>query len=135
MSEAYKRELVKGWCQAVTAARFVPTINDNERPAADVPTWWTVTWTPDLVEPIAFCGVTQETGTLNVIVNGAPNLGDQAVAQALDAIVLELLAREDGQAQLFLERAGTPIEDSAGTADRWYRLVAPIEYRYFSGGP
>lgn len=134
-AEAYKRELVRAWCGSIGAAPFVATINDNEKPPSGAAIWWTVKWSPDLVEPIAFCGVTQETGTLDVVVAGAPNLGDGAVAAALDAIVLELLAKEDPEGLFTLEAAGAPTEDSAGTADRWYRLVVGLDYRLITGGP
>lgn len=133
--EAYKRALVRGWCDAVTAAPFVPTINDNDRPADGAPSWFTVVWEPDSVEPIAYCGVVQETGALNVIVGGEPNLGDAGVAAASDAVVAELLANADPQGQLTLERASGTAEHSAGTADRWYRLQTPLSYRYINGGP
>lgn len=133
-AEAYKRDLVRGWCEAVVAAPFIATINENERPA-DGATWFTVIWEPDTVEAIAYCGVVQETGALNVIVGGEPNLGDGVVAAASDAVVAELLARADPQGQLVLERANGTAEHSAGTADRWYRLQTPLAYRYINGGP
>jgi hypothetical protein len=133
--EAYKRELVRGWCDAVTAAAFVSTINDPERPA-DVPApWFTIVWEPDTVEAIAYCGVTQETGALNVIVGGEPGNGDAVVAEASDAVVAALLANADPQGQLTLERTNGTAEHSAGTADRWYRLQTPLAYRYITGGP
>lgn len=134
MSEAYKRALVHGWCQAVTAAEFVSTINDADRPDG-APLWFTVEWEPDNVEPIAYCGIVQETGLLNVVVGGEPGLGDAGVATASDAVVAELLANADPESFLTLERANGTAEHSAGTADRWYRLNTPISYRYISGGP
>jgi len=134
MSEAYKRALVRGWCDEVLGAAFVATINDNDRPA-DSSAWFTVVWESDTVEPIAFCGIVQETGSLNVIVGGEPNAGDAIVAAASDAVVAELLARVDPEGQLVLERASGTAEHSAGTADRWYRLNTPLTYRYITGGP
>ena len=137
MSEARKRDLVRGWCEGVPGVAFVPTVNENDRPPDLSPsqTWFTVVWEPDTVEPIGFCGVMQETGALNVIVGGEPNMGDGAVATSSDAIVAELLAQEDPLRQLTLERANGTAEHSAGTADRWYRLNTPISYRYITGGP
>jgi len=132
--EAYKRGLVRGWCDAVAAAAFVPTINDADRPADGAP-WFTIVWEPDTVEPIAYCGVAMETGALTVIVGGEPGNGDAAVAAASDAVVAELLANADPQGQLTLERANGTAEHSSGTADRWYRLQTPLAYRYINGGP
>lgn len=134
MNERYKRELVRGWCEAVAAAVFVPSINENDRPADGLP-WFTVVWETDAVEPIAYCGVVQETSSLNVIVAGEPNQGDALVAAASDAILAELLGNADPQGQLTLERSIGTAEHSAGTADRWYRLQTPLAYRYINGGP
>jgi len=134
MSEAYKRELVRGWCEAVTAAVFVQTINDADRPAGAAP-WFTVQWEVDAVEVIGYCGVSQETGQLNIIVGAGPGGGDAEVAAATDDVVAELLANVDPQGQLTLERANGTTEHSAGSADRWYRLNTPISYRYVTGGP
>lgn len=134
-AEAYKRDLVRTWCGAVTAAPYVPTINDNAQPLDSAATWFTVEWLADQVDQIGYCGVVQETGLLNVIVAGEPNLGDSLVAIACDEIVAELLAQADPQGQFTLERAGAPVEESNGTADRWYRLRVPLEYRLISGGP
>lgn len=131
--EAYKRELVRAWCNDVIAAPFVETINDNDKPLPGV--WFTIVWEPDNVEPIAFCGVLEETGLLNVIVGGPPGGGDTTVATASDAIVGELLANSDPQFALTLERAQGTAEHSAGSADRWYRLQTPLQYRYITGGP
>lgn len=134
MMEAYKRDLVATWCQAIPAAPFVPTINDNAKPALGALLWFTVAWEPDAVETIGYCGVQQETGQLVVVVGGEPNVGDQAVAVASDSIVGALMAAVDPQGALTLERAGAPIENSAGAADRWYSLRTPIDYRLISGG-
>lgn len=135
MSEAYKRELVRGWCEAVAAAEFVPTINQADRPADDG-AWFTIVWEPDTTETIAFCGVVEETGLLNVIVGGDPGEGDQAVAMASDGVVTALLANIDPEQALTLERAQGTAEHSAGSADRWYRLQTPVSYRYITnGGP
>lgn len=134
-AEAYKRVLVRTWCEAVTAAPFVPTVNDNAQPPETAATWFTVEFGGDVVEAIAFCGVVQETGQVDLIVAGEPNLGDSLVAIACDEISAELLANSDPQGQFVLERAGAPVEHSNGTADRWYRLRVPLEYRLISGGP
>lgn len=134
-AEAYKRDLVRRWCEAVTVAPFVPTINANTQPLESTPTWFTVKWGADDVETIGYCGVIQETGLLSVIVAGEPNLGDSLVAIALDEIVAELTANVDPEGQFTFERAGAPVEESDGTADRWYRLNVPLEYRLISGGP
>lgn len=135
MSEAYKRSLIDGWCNDVLAAPFVETINDaaDRPPAAGV--WFTIIWEPDNVEPIAYCGVIQETGALNVIVGGEPGQGAATVAQASDAVVAELLANVDPQGQFIFERTNGTAEHSAGSADRWYRLQTPLAYRYITGGP
>jgi hypothetical protein len=130
--EAYKRALVEGWCETIAAAPYVPTINANTKPELGETLWFTVAWEPDAVEAIAYCGVTQETGQLVVVVAGEPNQGDQAVATAADAIVTALLERTDLSGQLTLERAGATIENSAGAADRWYSLRTPIDYRLIS---
>jgi len=135
MSEAYKRSLVRGWCQAVTAAPFVQTINVNDKPLVTAPTWFTVVWEPDAAEIIGYCGISQEIGQLNIIVAGEPNLGDGPVAAAMDAIVAELMAKADPENQFVIERAQATAEESAGTADRWYRLRTPLDYRYLTGGP
>src|SRR4029077_12416322 len=134
-AEAYKRDLVAGWCAAVTAAPFVPTINNNATPDGSSATWFTVEWGADQVEQIGYCGIVQETGQLSVIVAGEPNLGDSLVAIACDEIVAELLAQADPEKQFTLERAGATAEHSNGSADRWYRLLVPLEYRLISGGP
>jgi hypothetical protein len=135
MSEAYKRALVMGWCQAVTAAPFVPTINDNAKPEPQMSSWFTIIWEPDQIETIGYCGVTQETGLLNLIVGGEPNLGDALVAEKSDAIRAELMAQVDPARQFTLERAQATAEESAGSADRWYRLRTPLDYRFVTGGP
>jgi hypothetical protein len=134
MSEAYKRDLVRGWCAAIGAPPFVPTINDNATPPDGAALWFTIVWEPDQVEPIAYCGVTQEIGLLAVIVAGEPNQGDQAVASASDAIVAALMANADPENALTLERASATVEHSNGAADRWYRLRTPIDYRFVTGG-
>jgi hypothetical protein len=135
MKEAYKRELVRGWCLSIAPPPFVETINNNATPPAGAPVWWTIEWEPDQVEPIAYCGVVQETGLLAVIVAGDPNVGDQAVAGAMDAIVPALLAKVDPLAALTLERAQATVEHTSGGADRYYRLRTPIDYRLVNGGP
>jgi hypothetical protein len=134
-AEAYKRALFRSWCEAVTVAPFVPTINVNDRPLVTSDVWFTAEWQPDQVVPLAYCGVIEETGLIGLVVAGEPNAGDQAVAGASDAIVAELMARIDPQGMLTLERAGATSEHSAGTADRWYRLFTPLEYRFITGGP
>lgn len=133
MKEAYKRDLVDSWCEAVGVA-YVPTINSNEKPELGETLWFTVAWEPEDTQPINFCGGLQETGQLILVVAGEPNLGDQAVATASDQIVAALLANVDPQKALTLERAGATAEHSAGTADRWYSLRTPIDYRLISGG-
>ncbi len=133
MKEAYKRDLVDSWC-ADAGVAYVPTINVNQKPTIGEALWFTVAWEPEDTQPINFGGDTEETGLLAVIVAGEPNLGDQAVATAADQIVAALLAKVDATGALTLERAGTPAEHSAGTADRWYSLRTPIEYRLISGG-
>jgi hypothetical protein len=130
-AEAYKRDLVRGWCRAITAAPFVDTVNVNARPPLTAPVWFTVQWQAHAVAPITYSGVTEETGELGVIVAGEPNLGDQAVAEASGAIVAELLARTDPQGHLTLERAGATTEHSDR---RWYRLFTPLRYRLISDG-
>jgi len=130
MSEAYKRGLVRGWCDAVAASPFVPTVNDAAKPPATSPTWWTIEWAADELETIAYCDVRQETGVLTVIAAGEPAMGDAGVAAKLDAIVAELMANVDPQSRFVIERPGATTEHSAGTADRWYRLATPLAYRF-----
>jgi hypothetical protein len=132
MSEAYKRDLVRGWCDAVAAAPFVPTVNANDKPAA--PMWFTIEWQPDELEAIAYCDVRQETGLLNVICAGEPAKGDGELAAIADAVLAELMANADPLGQLTLERVNATTEHSAGTADRWYRLATPIAYRFITHG-
>lgn len=131
MSASHVRQTTETFAQAVAAREgvaFYATINREVRPADAL--WWTVEYEAEWLEGETFCGPGyHETGRVYAIVLAQPGLGDLDAVDALERIVRGMLQETDPADRLVWQGLEPVFEASGGTADRTYRVSAPIKYR------
>ena len=129
MSAKYIREKVRQWCNAAAGATGVPfydTINQNTNPQDDV--WFSVQFLAQFHEG-NFCDREyMERGLIILIVVAQPGLGDIPCLDAIEAIIPDMMGRQD--AKLSLQSYEPIQEETEGSADNRYRLSVDITYVY-----
>lgn len=131
MSALYVRNTVRAWAQMMSGplgVQFYDTVNRDQNPA-DV-TWWTVQFFAEAYDGETFCGPGFiESGSFQVVVLSKPGVGDEDAVDALERIVREYFNQIDSTQRLALTTFEPAAEESAGSADRNYRVSAFINYR------
>lgn len=128
MSSAY----VRTFFRSKTAGLGVPyfeTVNTDQNPG--VPVWATFEFNSEFSEVLSFCGDTVEEGTVDIVVSALPGTGDGAAIQAVENAATYLMQQQDATGRLVLLSSQPPDEYSSGSADRTYRVVVGINYRFY----
>lgn len=131
MSTKYVRTLFRQWCNEVAVSESIPfydTINIEQDPDEDV--WFTVEFFAEDREGMYCDKAYQEYGSITVVVIAQPGTGDDGAITALEAIVPALWVKKDPNNMFWLEKWLPSFEDSAGSADREYRIGAIFQYRH-----
>lgn len=132
MSASYVREKTREWAQAISAVvgnpQYYDTINIEQDPADAL--FWTMSYNAEFYEGETFCGPGHiETGFIRVVVLAAPGTGDMAALLALEDIVPQMLAKVDPTQRLKITGFEPAYEESAGTAEKHYRIGAILNYK------
>jgi hypothetical protein len=122
---------MRQWCNEVAASESVPfhdTINLS--PAITDNVWFTVEFASEFHEG-TFCKPGYiENGFIAVIVAARPGRGDMEAVTAIEKIIPALDAKVDPTQRLVLKNFEPIDEESAGTADRTYRLRCVFNYAH-----
>lgn len=131
MSALHVRNMVRQWCEQIGNAEGIPfydTINRSHRPNDNV--WFTVEFFATEVEGMFCKDNYMEVGSVTLVVIARPGIGDVEAVSAMEAILPALYAMTDVR---FAWESWEPVfEDTAGSADRDYRIGAILNYRHSS---
>jgi len=129
MSRKYVRDTVRGWITSnPPAIPFYETINVDENPTD--PTWLTVEFNAEYTDQQGFCGHQEERGVIELVISGAPGVGDGVVISAADALAQQFMNNKDPSGKLTLLNDLAPEEFSGGDANKYYQVIVGIEYQY-----
>jgi hypothetical protein len=123
---------VRNWFRSHTASLGVPyyeTVNSEQNPTD--PVWVTYEFNAEFAEVLSFCGDGAEEGVVDVIVSSQPGTGDAAALSAVEAAAAYLVSQNDATGRLVILGKQPPDEYSDGSADRTYRVIVGIEYRFY----
>lgn len=108
--------------------QFYDTINLEQNPSDT--TWWTIEFIAEAYIGETYCAPGFiEMGAFRVIVMSKPGVGDEDAIYALENIVREFYNMEDPTQRLALATFEPAAEASGGSADKFYRVSAFINYR------
>ena len=131
MSASYVRSTIRSWAQMISGAlnvQFYDTVNLEQDPQDA--TWWTVRFIAENMTGTTFCGPGYlETGAIEVMVCAQPGIGDDPAVSDLEAIIREFYKMVDPTQRLVLAEFDPVLEDSLGSATRYYRVGAFITYK------
>lgn len=128
MSSSYVREWFRSHA-ANLGCPFFETVNTDQNP--DAPLWATFEFNSEFSEVLSYCGETVEEGVVDIVVSAFPGTGDAAAIQAVENAATYLMQQQDETGRLVLLSSQPPDEYSDGSADRTYRVVVGIEYRFY----
>ena len=130
MSSLYVRNMVRGWLPAL-ATPYHDSINREATPGVDDP-WLTLDFQPEYSEVSDFCRNGLEEGTIDFIFSGRAGTGDNALLTAVEADMRLIAGQVDPTGRLVIRNVEPPEEYTDGDADRYYRIVAGVEYTCYS---
>ena len=129
MSASAVRSQFRTWAgetSATTGFNFYDTINQEQNPTDNI--WWTCEFVAEEFDG-TFCAPDYiESGYIPVVVFAQPGIGDTAAIAAMEQIIPDLLGKTS--VNLNLENYEPLQEDSQGSADRSYRVVVNLNYKY-----
>lgn len=130
MTASYGRTKTRQWTQetaTLTGFAFYDTVNQAQDPTDAV--WWTVEFNAEAFEG-TFCqrGYLEE-GFVLLTVMAEPGTGDTGAITAMEQILPDIMSKIDPSQRLVFESHEPLREGSDGSADRWYRVSVPINYR------
>jgi hypothetical protein len=131
LSSSYVREKFRQWAvevQATTGDVFHSTINTAENPTDSI--WWTAQFVAEFNEGTFCKRPFMETGFIVVIAVARAGLGDLEAIRMLERVIPELLAKVDPTQRLVLETHDPIRDETAGSADRSFRVSVSIDYRH-----
>ena len=128
MSSLYVREFFRSKASGLGVPYF-ETVNTDQNPS--VPLWATFEFNSEFSEVLSFCGDSMEEGTVDVVVSALPGTGDANAIQAVENAATYLMQQQDETGRLVLLGSQPPDEYSQGSADRTYRVVVGINYRFY----
>jgi len=128
MSSSYVRTFFRNLAPGI-GCPWYETVNQDQNPTD--PVWATFEFNAEYSALLSFCGNTAEEGTVDVVVSAQPGSGDAAAIQAVENAATYLMQQQDATGRLVLLSSQPPDEFSSGSADRTYRVVVGINYRFY----
>ena len=133
MSSRYVRTNARNWMKIAVVgngAPFYESVNEVHSPTEAV--WSTLAFDVFTTNKETFCGDTIEIGTISIIINASPGLGDDAALIAVEAVADVFYRQVDSSGRLVLVSRSAPDEIMSNDGSPAYMASIDIDYEFYS---
>jgi hypothetical protein len=110
-------------------APFYESVNEVNSPTEAV--WSTLAFDVFTTNKETFCGLMVEKGTISIIINASPGLGDDAALIAVEAIADVFFRQVDSSGRLVLVSRSAPDEIMSNDGSPSYMCAVDLDYEFY----